>query len=86
MIFGGLRFAIHPTIVRYDMRIITKRALRQFWESDPKYAYAKGQLEAWYAQASKAEWKNPSDIKAQIRHASILKNNRVILREINIVW
>lgn len=29
-------------------------------------------------EASKAQWKQPADIKAQYRHASILKNRRVV--------
>ncbi len=60
------------------MRIIAKRTLREFWESVPHYADAQGPLEAWYAEANKAVWSTPLDIKAQFRHASILKNNRVV--------
>jgi mRNA interferase HigB len=60
------------------MRVIAKRTLRQFWESAPQYADAKGPLEAWYAEARKAQWRTPQDIKAQFRHASILKNHRVV--------
>jgi mRNA interferase HigB len=30
-------------------------------------------------EASKAQWKQPADIKAQYCHASILKNRRVVL-------
>lgn len=29
-------------------------------------------------EASKAQWQQPADIKAQYRHASILKNRRVV--------
>jgi len=60
------------------MRVIAKRTLRRFWESAPQYADAKGPLEAWYAEARKAQWRTPQDMKAQFRHASILKNNRVV--------
>ena len=60
------------------MRVIAKRTLREFWESAPQYADAQGPLEAWYTEACKAAWRTPSDIKAQFRHASILKNNRVV--------
>jgi mRNA interferase HigB len=60
------------------MRVIAKRTLRQFWESAPQYADAKGPLDAWYAEARKAQWRTPQDIKAQFRHASILKNQRVV--------
>jgi mRNA interferase HigB len=64
-------------IISY-MRVIAKRTLRRFWESAPQYADAKGPLEAWYAEARKAQWYTPQDIKAQFRQASILKNNRVV--------
>ncbi len=60
------------------MRVIAKRTLREFWESDSRYVAAKGQLEAWHKTASKAIWQNSSDIKMQFRHASILKNHRVV--------
>ncbi len=60
------------------MRVIAKRTLREFWESSPKYANAKGSLEAWYSEALKAKWKSPQELKLQFGHASILKNNRVI--------
>lgn len=60
------------------MRVIAKRTLRNFWESAAQYADAKGPLEAWYAEARRAHWRTPQDVKAQFRHASILKNNRVV--------
>lgn len=60
------------------MRVIAKRALREFWESSPKYADAKAPIEAWHAEALKAAWQNPQELKAQFGTASILKNNRVV--------
>lgn len=60
------------------MRVIAKRTLRDFWESEPKYADARSSLEAWHNEALRAGWKTPQDIKAQFRSASILKNNRVV--------
>ena len=59
------------------MRIISKRTLRDFWESDPAYIGSRGQLEAWHAEVEKSIWNTPQDVKAQFRSASILKNNRV---------
>ena len=35
-------------------------------------------LRNWYAEASHANWKNPSDIKASHRNASFLSNNRIV--------
>ncbi|MGG9999273.1 type II toxin-antitoxin system HigB family toxin [Pseudovibrio ascidiaceicola] len=39
---------------------------------------AKASLDSWYYEAIHATWKSPSDIKAKYRHASILKNGRVV--------
>ncbi|WP_457676387.1 type II toxin-antitoxin system HigB family toxin [Thiolapillus sp.] len=60
------------------MRVIAKRTLREFWLSSPRYQDSKGPLEAWHSEALKANWRSPQDIKAKYRHASILKNNRVV--------
>lgn len=60
------------------MRVIAKRTLRVFWESSPNYADAKGPLEAWHAEALKATWQSPQELKVQFRNASVLKNNRVV--------
>ncbi len=57
------------------MRLIALSTLRQFWERNPA---AEQPLKAWVDEASKAQWKQPADIKAQYRHASILKNRRVV--------
>ena len=60
------------------MRIIAKKTLRDFWESDPDYLDAKGALEAWHTEALKADWKTPQEVKKQFRNASILKDSRVV--------
>ena len=57
------------------MRIIARRTLREFWE---RHERAEQPLRAWYAEASKAEWKSPRDIKEKYRHASFLADNRVV--------
>ena len=57
------------------MRVIAKRALREFWEKHPD---SEQQLLAWYREASKAEWNSPNEIKAQYTSASILKQSRVV--------
>jgi mRNA interferase HigB len=59
------------------VRVIAKRTLREFWEN-PDYADAEQPLKAWQSEARKAEWKTPQHIKAQYRHASFLKDNRVV--------
>lgn len=59
------------------MRVIAKRTLRQFWQK-ARYTDAKGPLEAWHAEALKASWKTPQEVKAQFGSASILKSGRVV--------
>jgi len=57
------------------MRIVATKVLRDFWNRHPE---AKGPLEAWIDQARTADWRQPADIKAQFRSASVLKNRRVV--------
>ena len=60
------------------MRVIAKRALREFWQSAPQFADAQGPIEAWHAEASKASWRTPQGVKAQFGSASVLKGGRVV--------
>jgi mRNA interferase HigB len=57
------------------VRIIAVKTLREFWESHPD---AEQPLRAWYATASRARWKQPSDVKEDYRNASFIANNRVV--------
>lgn len=57
------------------MRVVAVATLRAFWLQHPD---AEQPLKAWFEEASKASWTQPSDIKAQYRSASILKNRRVV--------
>lgn len=57
------------------MRVISKKILREFWESNPD---AEQQLKTWYKEASKAKWESPQDIKSAYAKASVLKTGRVI--------
>ena len=57
------------------MRIISRRALREFWEV---HTDAQKALEAWYIDTKQAKWKTPSDIKRVYRNASFVANNRVV--------
>jgi mRNA interferase HigB len=59
------------------MRIISRKALRQFWERH-EYADAEQPLKAWFREASKGDWSNPSAIKAMYRSASVVGKNRVV--------
>lgn len=57
------------------MRVISKRTLQEFWSSHPD---AMSPLAGWYAEAMKASWQCPQDIKSQYQAASFLRDNRVV--------
>jgi mRNA interferase HigB len=57
------------------MRIIALGTLRDFWGRHPD---AEIPLRSWYANASRADWRRPADIKAAYRNASFIANNRVV--------
>ncbi len=57
------------------MRIIARSTLREFWQ---KYPDSQQALRAWFDDASRANWKTPSDIKEIYANASIIANNRVV--------
>ncbi len=58
-----------------NMRIISRKALREFWERHPD---ARQALQVWYADTNRAIWKTPADIKNVCQNASIIANNRVV--------
>jgi len=43
-------------------------------------------LRAWYAEASRATWRTPGDIKQSHRNASVLPNNRVVFKSPTGSW
>ena len=57
------------------MRLIALGTLRNFWDRHPD---AEIPLRSWYADASRADWRRPADIKAAYRNASFIANNRVV--------
>ena len=59
------------------MRVIAIKTLRNFWANYPD---AEQPLQTWYAEAVKAIWTQPADIKAQYRSASILKDRRAVFK------
>ena len=59
------------------MRIISRKALRQFWSRDGSRDAEQG-LRAWFGEARKAMWRKPQDVKALYRHASIVANDRIV--------
>ncbi len=63
------------TFVKKDLRVISKKILRDFWE---KHEDCEQQLKAWFREAQKAQWENPNQIKVEYPSASILNDNRVV--------
>ena len=57
------------------MRIIAKRALREFWSRHPD---AEEPLLAWYREVKQADWQMPAQLKERYPSASIVGDNRVI--------
>jgi len=57
------------------MRIIARKALKDYWEKEPAAEQA---LKAWFAEAENADWKTPAEVKAKYGNASILKDGRVV--------
>jgi mRNA interferase HigB len=57
------------------MRIISRKALRKFWE---KYPDAHQPLQSWYIDVKHSNWKKPADIKSIYQTASFVSNNRVV--------
>ncbi|HEY4068431.1 MAG TPA: type II toxin-antitoxin system HigB family toxin [Burkholderiaceae bacterium] len=59
------------------MNVIARSRLEAFW-THPLYQAAEQPLKAWCAEATRAHWRSPQDIKNQYGSASIIGNNRVV--------
>lgn len=57
------------------MRVISRPVLRAFWAEHPD---AEGPLKAWLAEAEKADWATPQDVRDRFASASIIADNRVV--------
>lgn len=57
------------------MRVISRKTLKDFWRKHPQ---AEVPLKAWFAEAEKASWNTPQDIRNHYRSADLKKNNRVV--------
>jgi mRNA interferase HigB len=63
------------------MRIIARRTLRQFVETlsgNKDQLAVKAALDAWFDEASKADWKNTADVKRRYATASIVSAERIV--------
>ena len=57
------------------MHVISVKTLREYWHDHPDVEQP---LKAWKAEAEKANWKTPGDIKRRYPSADFLKGNRVV--------
>ena len=57
------------------MRLFTKSTLKAFIKKQP---LAEESLLEWYTIIKKATWANHNELKAQIGHASIISDKRVV--------
>lgn len=60
------------------MRVIALRTLLEFCDSHTQGEAARQPVLAWYAEAKRAMWATPAEVKAQYRNASVLKDSRVV--------
>jgi mRNA interferase HigB len=64
-----------------SVRVIARSTLNLFVQNrveERLRGAVKGRLDAWYAEASKANWRNSADIKRQYATASIVSAERVV--------
>lgn len=59
------------------MNIVARKTLVDFW-TRKSHRDAEQPLKAWFAEASRASWSSPQDIKDQYRNASFVGGNRVV--------
>ncbi len=59
------------------MNVVARSRLEAFWRN-PLFQDSEQALKAWYAEATRASWTSPQDVKNQYRNASIVGNNRVV--------
>ncbi len=57
------------------MHVVKRKTLIEFAKNHPT---AKGPLDAWYAEAKAAKWKNYEEVKAKYGSADMVAGNRVI--------
>jgi mRNA interferase HigB len=59
------------------VRIISKRALREFWE---RHSESEQTLLSWYREVEKADWTTPAHVMERYPNASIVGPDRVVFR------
>jgi len=62
----------------FPMRVIALSTLKAFWANHPEHDDAREPALAWYRHVLTADWASPAQIKQDFRHASILRDGRVV--------
>lgn len=57
------------------MRVVSRRALREFWEHHPDSRRA---LSDWHDSVEEADWSTPAQIRDSFPDASFVGGNRVV--------
>jgi mRNA interferase HigB len=65
------------------MRIISQKKIRDYVallkaKGSADHSAVKAALESWYAEAKKADWANPAEVKRHYASASIVSDDRVV--------
>ena len=59
------------------MRIIIETTLKEYCGLS-RYAAAKSSIQVWIYEVRNSEWRNPHELKAMYKHASIISSKRVV--------
>ena len=57
------------------MHILSRKTLSDYWQRVPETEQS---LKAWFAEAQKAQWSTPAEIKEKYCFSSFLNGNRVV--------
>lgn len=61
--------------IKRPMRIISTKHLNDYSDRNPE---TKIHLDSWRAEVEVATWRNPNEVKAQFKNASIVGNRRIV--------
>jgi mRNA interferase HigB len=62
----------------FPVRVIALSTLKAFVASSPAFRDAEEPVLAWYRHVVNANWAAPTDVKRDLRSASILRDGRVV--------
>ncbi len=68
-------------MAQWSVRVVAYRTFREFVAHRVERRHREvvgAHLDAWYAQAAAARWKNSADVKMQFRSASIVSSDRIL--------